>query len=116
MPTPRNGDLAMLKITADIFSGRDNPTWVVSDNAEISAALSEVTKVSNHMAAQSAPEGKLGELRGFYVDVASDHLAADHGLDSALYLPYEPGSTGPMRNLAERFVNLAAEESHGYGG
>jgi hypothetical protein len=105
----------MLKITADIFSGRDNPSWVVSDSAEISAALSEVTKVSNLMATQSAPEGKLGELRGFYVDVASDHLAADHGLDSALYLPYEPGSTGPMRNLAERFVNLAAEESLSVG-
>jgi len=30
----------MLKITADIFSGRPNPTWVVSDNAEIAAALS----------------------------------------------------------------------------
>ena len=105
----------MLKITADIFSGRPNPTWVVSDSAEISAALSEVTKVTNLLATQTAPEGKLGELRGFFVDVSSDHLAADHGLASALYLPYEPGSTGPMRNLAERFVNLASEESVSVG-
>jgi len=115
MPTLRNGVFAMLKITADIFSGRPNPTWVVSDSAEISAALSEVTKVSGPMATQAAPEGKLGELRGFYVDLENDQLAADHGLASALYLPYEPGATGPMRNLAERLVNLASEESVSVG-
>ena len=105
----------MLKITADIFSGRPNPTWVVSDSSEISAALSEVTKVSDLAATQAAPEGKLGELRGFYVDITSDQLAADHGLVSALYLPYEPGATGPMRNLAERFVSLASEASVSIG-
>jgi hypothetical protein len=101
----------MLKITADVFSGRPNPAWVVADNDDIRAVLSEVTKVSGLMGAQGAPEDALGELRGFYVDVASDQLASDHGLASSLYLPYQPGETGPMRDLAERFVNLASEES-----
>jgi hypothetical protein len=105
----------MLKITADVFSGRPNPTWMVADNDDIRAVLSEVTKVSSLTGTQGAPEGALGELRGFSVDLASDQLASDHGLASSLYLPYQPGDTGPMRDLAERFVNLASEESVAMG-
>ena len=104
----------MLKITADVFSGRPNPSWIVTDKADIHAALSEISQQSGILANQAAPEGKLGELRGFYVDVASDQLAADHDIASALYLPYEPGS-GPMRDLASRFLSLATEESVAMG-
>lgn len=105
----------MLKITADVFSGRPNPSWIITDNADINAALSEISQQSGPMATQAVAEGKLGELRGFYVDVASDQLAADHDLSSALYLPYQPGSTGPMRELAMRFLNLASTESVAMG-
>lgn len=105
----------MLTITADIYSGRPNPKWVVSESAEITATLSEVNKVSGLREMPAAPEGKLGELRGFYVDVASDQLGADHGLASALYLPYQSGETGAMRDLAERFINLASEQSIAMG-
>jgi hypothetical protein len=105
----------MLKITADVFSGRPNPTWIVEDLDEIRAVLSDVAKVAGSASARAAEEGKLGELRGFYVDVASDQLAADQGLDSALYLPFKPGGTGPMRELAERFVSLASDESVAMG-
>jgi len=66
----------MLKITADVFSGRPNPTWIVEDLDEIRAVLSDVAKVAGSASARAAEEGKLGELRGFYVDVASDQLAA----------------------------------------
>ena len=105
----------MLKITADVFSGRPNPTWVVVDDDEIRAGLSDVAKVGAMASAKAATEGKLGELRGFFIDVASDQLAADHGLSAALYLPFEPGSTGPMRDLAERLVSLASDESIAMG-
>lgn len=105
----------MLKITADVFSGRPNPSWIVTDTADINAALSEISQQSGLMATQAVSEGKLGELRGFYVDVASDQLAADHDVASALYLPYQPGSTGPMRELATRFINLASSESVAMG-
>lgn len=105
----------MLKITADVFSGRPNPTWLVSENADVQDALREVAQVSSTLASEAAPEGQLGELRGFYVDVASDHLAADHGLPAALYLPYASGGSGAMQELAMRFVNLASAESIAMG-
>src|SRR5574337_300488 len=105
----------MLKITADVFSGRPNPTWVVANTDEIRATLSDVARVSGIASAQAEAEGKLGDLRGFYVDLASDELAADFGLASTLYLPFEPGGTGPMRDLAERLVTLASDESVAMG-
>lgn len=105
----------MLKITADVFSGRPNPTWVVADADQVRAALSEVAKVGAMASTEAATEGKLGELRGFYIDVDSDQLAADQGLGSALYLPFTPGGTGPMRDLAERLVGLASDESVAMG-
>lgn len=105
----------MLRITADVFSGRPNPTWFVADTNEVHTALRDVAKVRSLASAQAAAEGQLGELRGFYVDVASDELAADHGLAASLYLPFEPGGTGPMRDLAEHLVSLASDEAIAIG-
>jgi hypothetical protein len=105
----------MLQITADVFSGRPNPTWIVADTEEIRAALRDVVKAPSLAAKQAAGLGQLGELRGFYLDIASDELAADHGVASALYLPLEAGGTGPMRDLAERLISLASTESVAMG-
>lgn len=105
----------MLQITADVFSGRPNPTWVVADTEEIRATLRDMAKVPSLAAKQAAGFGQLGELRGFYLDIASDELAADYDVASALYLPLEAGGTGPMRDLAERMINLASTESVAMG-
>jgi transcriptional regulator with XRE-family HTH domain len=105
----------MLQITADVFSGRPNPTWIVADDEEIRATLRDAVKVLSLATKQAAGLGQLGELRGFYLDIANDELAADYGVASALYLPLEAGGTGPMRDLAERLISLASAENIAMG-
>ncbi len=102
----------MLTITADIFSGRPNPSWVVSDEQEVQTALGAVAQTTGLASTESAQLGGLGELRGFYLDIANDELAADSGVSSSLYVPFDAaGGAGASRDLAERLISLASEKS-----
>ncbi|MEX3816636.1 hypothetical protein AB3X96_42075 [Paraburkholderia sp. BR13439] len=101
----------MLQTTADVFSGRPNPTWIVSDDQEIRAALRDAAKVSAASISAASESGGRGELRGFYLNAANDELAADHGISSSLYVPLgSGGGSGTSRELAERLINLASDQ------
>jgi hypothetical protein len=96
----------MLQITADIFSGRSNPTWVVADEAEARATLSELVKNRGLLADTSPSAAGLG-FRGFWIDVLSDELTQDFGLGPSIYLAAGPQAVNTRANeLAERLVAL----------
>ena len=75
----------MLQITAGIFSGRSNPTWVVADEAEARATLSEIVK-DRGLLADTAPAAAGLGFRGLWIDVLSDELTQDFGLGTNVYL------------------------------
>src|SRR5690349_24969752 len=93
----------MLQITADVFSGRPNPSWVIADEAEARATLRELAKDSQLMSAAAAPEAGLG-FRGLRIEPLSDELALDFGLSAPAYLAAGPQATGRARELAERLI------------
>ena len=99
----------MLTITADVYSGRPNPSWVISDESEIAAALRNVVDTREAAAASTADAlGGLGALRGFHIDLGSDELASDQGLPSTLFVPSAAaGDHGPLRALEDRLIRLA---------
>ena len=102
----------MLTITADIYSGRPNPSWVISDESEVAAALRNVVDTREAAAASTADAadgaGGLGSLRGFQIDLGSDELATDQGLPTTLFVPSAaPGDHGPLRALEDRLIRLA---------
>lgn len=103
----------MLHITADVFSGRPNPSWLATDDKDVRAALRELAKSPALAGADAAPApgGGLGELRGFRIEVQNDELAMDHGLASpSLYLPVgAAGATGAVHDLAERLIAMATK-------
>ena len=102
----------MLRITAEVFSGRPNPSWLATDDQEVRAALRELGKSAALAGAESAAVagGGLGELRGFRIEVQNDELAMDHGLASSLYLPVgAAGATGAAHDLAERLIGMATQ-------
>lgn len=98
----------MLQITADIYSGRPNPSWIIEDSQEVAGVLREMGKSRDAIAAAPAQAGGLGELRGFLVDVQNDELAQDHGFASSQYVSLDAASAnGTLHQLADRLVALA---------
>jgi hypothetical protein len=68
----------MIKVTADIFSGRQNPQWIVS-GTEAEAAL---RSLSQHTSAATTLDSGFQGLgsRGLVVEMLSDELASEYGL------------------------------------
>ncbi len=96
----------MLRIMADIFSGRPNPTWEVGDESEVRATLRALTADRGLLTDAEPPEGGLG-FRGFRVEVLSDELAQDFGLGAATYLAVGQQAGGPRAaEVGERLVSL----------
>ena len=75
----------MLKIMADVFSGRPNPAWVLTDEQEARTILREFAQNRTLVAQAAPPEAGLG-FRGFFVELLSDELARDVDLPTALYI------------------------------
>ena len=96
----------MLKIMADVFSGRPNPAWVLTDEPEARTILRELAQ-NRTLVAQAAPsEASLG-FRGFFVELLSDELARDVDLPTALYIAVSPGVASAKANeLAERLIGV----------
>jgi len=88
----------MLRITADLFSGRPNPVAEVSDAEEVRSTLRQLSRLPQR---PPDPGGGLG-LRGFQVEVLDDELSHQFGLGSGVYLPAGAGEP----ELAERLVGL----------
>lgn len=62
----------MIKVTADIFSGRPNPEWVIEEN-EAKAVLRKLSQAREAIAPLDSGFDGLGN-RGLIVEVLSDHL------------------------------------------
>jgi len=96
----------MLRITANIFSGRPNPVWQVGDEAETRAMLRELTSDRGLLTDAEPAQSGLG-FRGFWIEPLSDELAADFDLGAAMYLALGPQTRGPRAaELAERLIGL----------
>lgn len=96
----------MLRVTADIFSGRPNPTWVMVDDKEVRAVLKEVSR-SRDLITDAAPaEAGLG-FRGVMVEPLADDLALDFELAASVYIPVGAGGVaGRGSELAERLLSF----------
>lgn len=98
----------MLRVTADVFSGRPNPEWIIEDEAAARDAVRALTREQGVLTAAEPPDAGLG-LRGLRVEALTDDLASDYGLPASVYLPL--GASGDARSLelADRLVRLAPE-------
>jgi hypothetical protein len=97
----------MLQITADVFSGRPNPAWIITDEREARTTLKELAKEQSLL----IQEGTGGEpglgLRGFEIDILDDELALDLNLSPRLYLAAGAQARSTRANeIAERLIGL----------
>ena len=97
----------MLLITADVFSGRPNPSWVVSDTQEVRKVLRQLADSRPSAASPDAGLADLGRLRGLRISLQSDELALDHALEPTIYLPLQAAGGGALHDLADRLIDLA---------
>jgi hypothetical protein len=97
----------MLRITADVFSGRPNPVVEILDESEARATLRQLSGDRSVLAdPAAAADGGLG-LRGFQIEVLGDELASRFGVESTLYVPAGAQSRGVVSpEVAERLVGL----------
>ena len=68
----------MIKVTADIFSGRPNPEWVVS-GTEAEATLRSLSQKPTAVAALDSGFQGLGN-RGLIVEILDDHTHSEYGI------------------------------------
>jgi hypothetical protein len=76
----------MLRITADIFSGRPAPEWIITDEEEARTMLKEIAKNPSIVAEAASADAGLG-FRGFTIKPLSDELAQDFELPASIWLP-----------------------------
>lgn len=103
----------MLMITADMFSGRPNPSWILTDDSEICALLKEVSQ-NREIASDAAPaEAGLG-LRGFMIEPLTDEAISDFDLAAGTYVAAGPYAVSPRANeIAERLIALMPKAEAG---
>jgi hypothetical protein len=95
----------MLKVTADIFSGRPNPTWVV-DGQEAQAVLRELALNRAAWVAREelGLEAGLG-YRGLIIEPQSDTLTLEYGLPQSLRVNTGHALAEPKgQEIAERLI------------
>ncbi|WP_030677487.1 hypothetical protein [Streptomyces sp. NRRL B-1347] len=96
----------MLRITADIFSGRPDPVSDITDENEVRALLREVERNRSLFLGEAPAEGGLG-VRGFWLEPLNDELGSDFGTEPRLYLPVGAQARGGRAaELGERLVTL----------
>ena len=79
----------MLRVTADIFSGRPNPSWTVTDEAEARATLRDLGREGTTLT-DAEPAGAGLGFRGLWVEALGDDLASDYRLAGPRYLAVDP--------------------------
>jgi hypothetical protein len=100
----------MLRITADVFSGRPNPSWLIEDEAEAKAVLRELARNRDLYADGEAVNGGLG-LRGFRLEPLGDELAHDYGLGDSAYVSVTGAAAiSDAAGFAERLVGLIGRD------
>lgn len=105
----------MLLVTADIFSGRPNPSWVVTDENEEKALLRDILNHRDIVTAAAPEVAGLG-FRGVIVEPASDEFAQDAEVPATMYIPLGAGSAfAKGSEIAERLIALIPESSQPAG-
>src|SRR3954469_23419026 len=97
----------MLRITTDVFSGRPDPSWIITDETEARATLRDLLRDRQLLTDAAAPDAGLG-LRGLRIEPLSDELASDFDLTRPIYLPAGPQASGRAREIAERLIGSMA--------
>lgn len=102
----------MLRITADIFSGRPAPEWIITDEQEARTMLKEIAKNRSIVAEAASAEAGLG-FRGFTIEPLSDELAQDFELPASMYMAAGASATSDKANeIAERLIgSMSSAES-----
>ncbi|QDQ09198.1 hypothetical protein [Streptomyces spectabilis] len=96
----------MLRITADIFSGRPDPVSDITDENEVQALLREVDSNRSLFVGEAPAKGGLG-VRGFWLEPLNDELGSDFGTEPRLYLPVGAQARGGRAaEIGERLVTL----------
>ncbi len=98
----------MLQITADVFSGRPDPVWIIADEAEARATLRELIKDRQLLADAAPSDAGLG-FRGLWIEPLNDDFALDAGLLKPMYLAVGPQAGSRARELAERLIDSMAK-------
>ncbi|NJP08083.1 MAG: hypothetical protein HC866_00250 [Leptolyngbyaceae cyanobacterium RU_5_1] len=95
----------MLRITANVFSGRPDPEWIITDEQEARTMLKEIAK-NRTVVSQTAPvEAGLG-FRGLMIEPLSDELSKDFELPASMYMAAGSGATSSKANeIAERLIS-----------
>jgi len=95
----------MLQVTADVFSGRPNPAWLITDDKEVRAVLGEMSRSRDLLADAPPAEAGLG-LRGVIVEPLSDDLAHDFEVAPSMYIPVGAGDgVGKRSEIVERLLS-----------
>lgn len=102
----------MIKVTADIFSGRPNPEWVVT-GVEAETALRSLSQRPASAAALGSGFQGLGS-RGLIVELLDDHSSSEYGLPSTFRIA-GGGSIeeNHAREIAERLIAAMTEPGAG---
>ncbi|WP_030665813.1 hypothetical protein [Streptomyces rimosus] len=96
----------MLRITADMFSGRPDPISDITEENEVRVLLREVESNRNLFLSKAPAEAGLG-VRGFRIEPLNDEFERDLGVDSTLYLPVGAQARGSRAaEIGERLVTL----------
>jgi hypothetical protein len=99
----------MLQVTADVFSGRPNPVWIIEDEAEARTILRDLVKDRSLLADAPAAQAGLG-FRGLLIEPLNDELAHDFDLRGAAYLAAGAQvATSRANELAERLIGLMSK-------
>lgn len=102
----------MLRITADIFSGRPNPVWEVRDEAEARATLRALTADRRLITDDVPAESGLG-FRGFQVETLGDDFGTDFEIGASSYLAVGPAAGGAgAAELGQRLIDLIATSEY----
>jgi hypothetical protein len=93
--------LVMLQITADMFSGRPNPTWLVEAD-EATSLLKELSQNRSTIATLDSDYQGLG-YRGLVVELLGDNIASKYDLPYTFRMAHNADSKG--LEIAERVLN-----------
>lgn len=95
----------MLRITANVFSGRPDPEWIITDEQEARAMLKEIAKNRGVVSQSVSAEAGLG-FRGLVIEPLSDELAKDFELPASMYMAAGASATNTKANeIAERLIS-----------
>ncbi len=101
----------MLRVTVDVFSGRDNPSWLL-DESEAAGIVKEVAL--NRAVLDGAERGFSGlGFRGVELEFQADNDADDHGLPHSFRIAHGASShESKALEIADKLVGGMAGAAH----